>query len=50
MRLSNKVRFIMAVIQNRLVISNRRKADIEEDMDSMGFDRIPPAGKVRSMP
>ena len=46
MKLSNKVRFILAVIAGKLKVSNRKKADIEASMDDMGFNRVPPAGKV----
>ena len=48
MRLSNKVRFILAVISGSLVVNNRKKADIEGAMDDMKFDRIPPTKKVCS--
>ena len=48
MRLSNKVRFILAVISGELKINNRKKADIEADMDGMHYDRIAPAKKVFS--
>ena len=46
MKLSNKVRFILAVISGSLKVSNRKKAEIEASMDGMGFDRVPPAGKA----
>ena len=49
MKLSNKVRFILAVISGELKVNNRRKADIEQDMDHMQFRRIPPAKKVMHM-
>lgn len=50
MKLSNKVRFILAVISGSLKVSNRKKADIEASMDDMDFDRVPPAGKVQISP
>ena len=49
MKLSNKVRFILAVISGALKVNNRKKADIEASMDDMAFDRVPPAGKVKSL-
>jgi DNA topoisomerase-2 len=39
-RLDNKVRFILMVVNNELTISNRKKAEIESDLDSFGFDRL----------
>merc|ERR1711981_977873 len=39
-RLDNKVRFILMVVNNELTISNRKKAEIESDPDSFGFDRL----------
>ena len=50
MRLSNKVRFILAVISGELKINNRKKADIEADMDGMQYDRITPAKKATPSP
>lgn len=41
-RLSNRVRFILAVIDGKLKLSNRKKAEIEADLQRMGFDRLPP--------
>ena len=49
MKLSNKVRFILAVIAGTLVISNRRRADIEDAMDQADFDRISQSRKVPSL-
>jgi DNA topoisomerase II len=46
MKLSNKARFILAVVAGTLVVSNRRKAEIEGDLDAQGFDRIVPTKKV----
>lgn len=46
LKLSNKARFILAVVAGTLVVSNRRKADIESDLDMQGFVRIAPAKKV----
>ncbi len=42
------MRFIMAVISGEMVVSNRKKAAIESDLESQGYDRIAPASaKVR---
>lgn len=38
--LSNKVRFILAVINKEIVISNRKRADIINDLIKKGFDPI----------
>lgn len=34
------MRFILAVVSGELVVSNRKRAAIEADMDAMGYDRI----------
>lgn len=50
-RLDNRSRFILAVIRGQLVLSNRKKADIEADLAAKGFDRLPPKAvgkKVRA--
>ena len=39
-RISNKVRFILAVIAGEVVVSNRKRADIEAALDALGFDRL----------
>ena len=44
-RLDNKVRFILMVVEGELVISNRKKADIEQDLDALGFDRLKKSAK-----
>jgi hypothetical protein len=46
MRIDNKARFILAVISGEVKISNRKKADIERDLDAMGFDRLGSKKKV----
>jgi DNA topoisomerase-2 len=48
LRIDNKVRFILAVISGDIKISNRKKADIERDLDAMGFDRLGSKKKVCS--
>jgi DNA topoisomerase-2 len=40
MRASNKIRFIRAVISGELVLSNRKRADIEGDLEAQGFDKM----------
>ena len=41
MRCNNKTRFILAVVANKLKISNRKRADIEEQLVSDGYDKMP---------
>lgn len=45
LRISNKVRFIKAVIEGSLHVNNRKKSDIEADLEAQGFDRLPNSGK-----
>lgn len=40
MRAGNKIRFIQAVISGALRLSNRKRADIEADLEAQGFDRM----------
>jgi len=40
MRASNKIRFIRAVINGDLLLSNRKRLDIEADLDAQGFDKM----------
>eukprot|EP00775_Hariotina_reticulata_P006914 gene6914-7130_t len=40
MRASNKIRFIRAVINGDLLLSNRKRADIEADLEAQGFDKM----------
>lgn len=40
MRASNKIRFIRAVINGELLLSNRKRADIEADLEAQGFDKM----------
>ena len=42
-RLSNRTRFILAVVAGALKISGRKKADIEAQLDTEGYDRMAPA-------
>ena len=46
LRISNKVRFILAVVSGEMKLSNRRKADIEADLESMNFDRLATSKKA----
>ena len=45
-KLSNRVRFILAVISGDMVVSNRRRAAIEADLEDQGFERMPNTKKV----
>ena len=38
-----QVKFILAVIEGSLTVSNRKKRDIEVDLEAQGFDRMPKA-------
>eukprot|EP00887_Chlorella_sp_A99_P005643 scaffold1.g5643.t1 len=40
LRISNKVRFILAVVSGELRLSNRRKADVEGELEAAGYDRL----------
>ncbi|CAM9243193.1 unnamed protein product, partial [Phaeothamnion confervicola] len=44
-RLDNKVRFIVAVVEGRLEVSNRKKADLLHELSERGYDAMPPEGK-----
>ena len=41
MRCNNKVRFILAVVAGKLVISNRKRADINSELETQGYDKMP---------
>ncbi|CAM9132193.1 unnamed protein product [Discosporangium mesarthrocarpum] len=41
-KLDNKVRFILAVVEGRLVVSNRRKADLLSELQEEGYDTFFP--------
>lgn len=41
MRCNNKTRFILAVVADKLKISNRKRADIEEQLVSDGYNKMP---------
>lgn len=46
------MRFILAVVAGQLKLSNRRKADVEAELEDEGYDRLPSqkkaAAQVRS--
>lgn len=48
-RISNRVRFILAVIAGEVVISNRKRAEIEAQLDAEGYDRMPNTKKARHL-
>jgi len=50
MRCNNKTRFILAVVAGKLKISNRKRAVIEEQLVSDGFDKMPNRGATVSLP
>lgn len=53
MRASNKIRFIRAVISGELVLSNRKRADIEADLEAQGYDKMAKSkdvGTLKHMP
>ncbi|EFN59062.1 hypothetical protein CHLNCDRAFT_137783 [Chlorella variabilis] len=41
LRISNKVRFILAVVGGQLKLSNRRKKDVEGELEDEGYDKLP---------
>ena len=41
MRCNNKVRFILAVVAGKLIISNRKRADINSELETQGYDKMP---------
>lgn len=43
-RLSNKARFVLAVVNGELVVSNRKRQDVMADLVRMGFDTFYPDG------
>lgn len=46
LRISNRVRFIKSVIAGTLKVNNRKKADVEADLEAQKFDRLPNKNKV----
>jgi DNA topoisomerase-2 len=45
-RLDNKVRFIMSVVDGKLVIAKRKRAELEAELRRGGFDPLPKGGKA----
>ena len=45
-RISNRMRFILAVISGEKVVSNRKRAEIEAQLEADGYDRMPNTKKV----
>ncbi|GLI60786.1 hypothetical protein VaNZ11_003019 [Volvox africanus] len=39
-RADNKVRFILAVVHEKLEVRNRKRVDVERDLEAQGFDRM----------
>lgn len=46
LRISNRVRFIKGVIAGTLRVNNRKKLDVEADLQAQHFDRLPSKAKV----
>jgi DNA topoisomerase-2 len=47
-RLTNRMRFILEVIDGKIVVNNRRKKEIEGDLEAGGYDKLlPNKPKVR---
>lgn len=47
-RISNKVRFILAVVSGELKLSNRRKADIEAELEDENYDKLASQKKAKA--
>ena len=45
-RMSNKVRFILAVVDDELTIGRKKKSVLVDELEAMGFDRMPKSQKV----
>uniref|UniRef100_A0A7S3VQX9 DNA topoisomerase 2 n=1 Tax=Dunaliella tertiolecta TaxID=3047 RepID=A0A7S3VQX9_DUNTE len=46
LRISNRVRFIKAVISGSLRVNNRKRAEVEADLEAQQFDRLPSKAKA----
>eukprot|EP00752_Nemacystus_decipiens_P012396 g10983.t1 len=47
-KLDNKVRFILAVVEERLQVNNRKKSDLLKELKEEGYDLfLPPSAKLR---
>eukprot|EP00894_Picocystis_sp_ML_P000600 jgi/Pico_ML_1/51117/g2201.t2 len=49
LRLDNKVRFILAVVSGNLLINNRKKADIESELETQGYDKMRKRAKGKKL-
>lgn len=45
-KLTNQVRFIQMIIKKELVVSGRKKAEIEKDLKTKGFKQFPKIAKA----
>ena len=45
-RMSNKVRFILAVVDDELTIGRKKKSVLVDELEAMGFDRMPKSQKA----
>lgn len=45
-RLDNKQRFILAVVEGDLVVSKKKKVDLEAELRAARYDMLPRSGKV----
>jgi DNA topoisomerase-2 len=45
-RMSNKTRFILAVVDGELTIGRKKKSVLVEELEAMGFDKMPKTQKV----
>uniref|UniRef100_H3G7M6 DNA topoisomerase 2 n=1 Tax=Phytophthora ramorum TaxID=164328 RepID=H3G7M6_PHYRM len=46
--LSNKARFVLSVVEGKLIVSNRKRQDLLEELISEGYDQILPKSKRKS--
>ena len=44
-RMSNKVRFILAVVDGELSIGRKKKSVLVEELETLGFDKMPKTQK-----
>ncbi|POM71086.1 DNA topoisomerase 2, partial [Phytophthora palmivora] len=46
--LSNKARFVLAVVEGKLIVNNRKKQDLLEELIAEGYDQIAPKLKKKT--
>jgi DNA topoisomerase-2 len=46
-RISNKVKFILEVVSGSLKLGNRKRADVDAELESRGYDRLPTSAKFK---